>query len=253
MLLVDNGTFKSGSTWLGRIIRGLKLFERPPERFLSEAWKNPHIPPGKLRAFLLDCEIKETDYFVKAHYGKLATRNMLLGHSDVRVALITRDLRDVIVSAYFHYQRTSQLDQTFDKFFWTRGRLIAAKVLRYNQLWSVDSPRIFRTTYELLKADPWSELWRLSKFLEVRADEELIEQVVANTRFDKMKARDHSGHIRAGNTGGYSEYMNDSMIKELNRIESQGRLWLPLSFGLKVRDAARRYVQQISLTRKAGA
>lgn len=187
MLLVNNGSFKSGSSWLGAIIRRLKRFHSPPDDYLDKHWENPHIPEARLASFLRTCDIGENDYYIKSHYAKPSSQSLLLGDPRVRVVLITRNLADVVVSAYFHFRRTAGTTDTFAEYFWTRGRLVANTVLRYDKLWAVSSPHVFRTTYAALQESPHEELRRLSAFILADADAAMIDAIIAETEFTAIE------------------------------------------------------------------
>jgi hypothetical protein len=69
MLVVSNGAFKSGSTWLFNIARSITQFPPPPEPYLNPEWVNPSIHPDELKALLAEESLAETDYLVKNHFG----------------------------------------------------------------------------------------------------------------------------------------------------------------------------------------
>jgi hypothetical protein len=244
MLIVNNGSFKSGSSWLGAMIRRLDHFAPPPAAFLNERWQNPNVPKGRLKKFMQDCDLAATNYYIKSHYADKRSRDLILAHSDTRVVLITRDVRDVVVSAYYHHRRVMGYNKDFDDYFRAIGRLVVASVIRYNRLWNIDSPKVFHTTYETLKAQPVAELTRLVKFLQLDLGLDRIEQIVADTRFEAMKARDPSGHVREGKSGGYGSYLNAEMLAEIDAIEARGNLrWIdriPLKVGYLIRRALKR-------------
>jgi len=99
------------------------------------------------------------DIYAKSLVSFLAARQ------DVRVLHITRDLRDVIVSHFYHYriQRNSDLD--FSDYYWSIGRFKAHEVTIYNRTWELDSPNLFATQFGLLKSDFDDEVARIGSFI----------------------------------------------------------------------------------------
>src|SRR5690606_36975030 len=135
MLIIANGAFKSGSTWLYNILLELTGFPPPPPEYLNPTWRNPSIAPEQL-APLLKTLTPTTDYLVKNHFGRPFERDLLLSSPHVRVLDIQRDLRDVVVSAYYHVQRKEGYAGDFATYYWEQGRTTAQEVMKYRALWA---------------------------------------------------------------------------------------------------------------------
>lgn len=105
MLIVSNGAFKSGSTWLDRLVRHIVRPTQIPDRFQNPNWVNQSVAPNLVEQFLSGVDATEIDYVSKNHVRDGQVRQLLLSYEHVRVVNITRDLRDVLVSAYYHDRR----------------------------------------------------------------------------------------------------------------------------------------------------
>jgi hypothetical protein len=74
--------------------------------------------------------------------GKPEQRDLILSYNDVNVLNIKRDMRDVVVSAYYHECCNSGYEGSFQDFYWQRGRTVAQRVADYHEVWSVESSRV---------------------------------------------------------------------------------------------------------------
>lgn len=195
MLIVCNGAFKSGSTWLYNIVRELTGGEAPPVEYLNPEWRNPSIDPAKLDALL--AALRPSDNFVvKNHFNSREQRDSLLAHPDVRVLNITRDLRDMLVSAYYHVRRVNGYDGDFTRYYWETGRATMLSVDRYHRLWKVVSPKVYTASYERLHADFGGQVREIAAFLSVPATDEQIARLRGETSLDALRQR--YGEAEAG-------------------------------------------------------
>lgn len=188
MLIVCNGAFKSGSTWLFNIAHDLSGGMPPPVEYLNPAWLNPSIDPAKLNALL--AILKDSDRFVvKNHFNTRDQRDALLSHPDVRVLNITRDLRDMIVSAYYHVRRVEHYEGDFARYYWETGRSTMLNVQRYHRLWNTGSPQVYTASYERLHSDFSGQVREIAAFLGVPATDVQIAGLRSETSLDALRAR----------------------------------------------------------------
>jgi hypothetical protein len=217
MLIVANGAYKSGSTWLYNIVAELTGFGAPPARYLDPEWKHPSIRPGKLHELL--ASLGPADRFlVKNHFGEAWQRDALLAHPDVRVLDIERALPDVVVSAYHHARRVNGFAGSFERFYWTKGRGVAGFVVDYHALWTPSSARIFCSSYERLHLDFEGEVARLARFLGVATTPSSITAVQQATTLEQLRERygsSHTGFFRKGAVGDSSNYLNPAIAASL--------------------------------------
>lgn len=228
MLVVSNGAFKSGSTWLFTIAKLLVPHAPLPEAFRAPGWTNDSLNQPTLDTFLATVDRKKQHFVVKNHLEKLSVREQLLAAEDVVVLSITRDLRDTIVSAYYHDVRNEKFEGDFEVYFQTRGRERLYEISRYHRVWEKPDPHLFQTTYEDLHRDFAGEVRRLAAFLDREVTPEEIERIRAKTSFDRVqkgeqknKGETNALFFRKGVIGDWKNHLNESMEKDLQKIIDQ--------------------------------
>lgn len=163
-----------------------------------------------------------------------------------KIILLHRDPRDVVVSLYFQKTTRSgkKITCPINEFIRHRkyGINNIVKVLNIWQSRLKDHPACLKVSYEGMKKDIKSELFRILTFIGVEnVNEALVDEAVAFSSFDNMKRMEQKGEfnkrilrpadpdnpdsfkVREGKVGGhvchFSEaditYLNDS-IKKLN-------------------------------------
>jgi hypothetical protein len=219
MLVISNGAYKSGSTWLFKILYCITQFSPPPKEYLNSNWYNPSINPDKLSDLLNNCDYSNNNYLSKNHFGLEEQQKLILNHKNVLVLDIERNLRDVVVSAYYHNCRIKGYQGNFSDFYWKKGRLIANRVRRYHRLWKVNSPQIYVASYEHLKYDFASEVKEIAKFIGYNLSDNEINQIQAKT--DKKNQKE-SGVFRKGIVGDWKNHFDQKIIKDIELIEKYG-------------------------------
>ena len=166
MLVLCNGAFKSGSTWIYQIVSLIIPGKPIPHAYhSSEKWHGKTIVEDKLSEFLENVDFKNEDYVCKAHYDNEKTRDILLKASDVYILNIKRDLRDVITSAYYHFNREDRVESTFDEFYWEKGRNLIGFIKKYHDIWHPITGKIYVSSYQLLHEEFENEVNRIFNFL----------------------------------------------------------------------------------------
>lgn len=224
MIIICNGAFKSGSSWLLNIVRQLVSPQPIGEAWRNAKWNSPSISPDQLGDFLKVHSGDGNTYVSKNHLATVSERELLLGgrYPDVRVLNITRDIRDVVVSAYYHAKRVDEYEGAFSTYFRDKGLKVAARVCEYNQLWSGGSDGLFVASYERLQLNGGSEIRAIADFLDLELSEERIDEVHERTRFDSWKERTGSAHMRKGVIG---DWKNHLTAAELAKLRDKVPLW----------------------------
>lgn len=225
MIIICNGAFKSGSTWLFNIVRHLGDFETIPNEWRNPKWRNPSIDPDKLEDFIKTEKPVGVTYLSKNHLsnpefvGMLSQRHV----NEVKILNIRRDIRDVIVSAFYHYQRVDDYDEPFDVFFRNRGWKVGRRVIAYNEQWDTGSENNFFTSYENLQSDITTEIIRIADFLDLEITQDTAEDIAARTAFGSWKEITGSAHLRKGVVGDWKNYMDSKDIKFLRKkLDNKG-------------------------------
>jgi hypothetical protein len=203
-LLVVSHT-KSGRTWL-RVL-------------LSHLWHLEHGVPAD--------ELVRGDNFKRlvpaipaVHFAR-DTRfppetGELVASPAQRLLVLVRDPRDVAVSFWHHVRRRASDAElarkrippearALDLFtFATDPRLGVPRVIGFYNRWWHDlarHPRSTRLRYEDLRADPASELDRVTRFLGERHPPERIAAAVAFASFESLKEKERQGFFASGRLG----------------------------------------------------
>jgi len=224
MLVICNGAYKSGSTWLFRIVQEMTGYALPPERFARPGWSGTGVSPHLLKAFLDEVDYASHDYVFKAHI--FYKHHLVAKRPHVTLLNITRDIRDVVVSA-FHYERMKgrYAGDDFAGYYSTRGRDVIRMVARYNRLWTA-TPNTFTINYERLHDSFGDELAKLARFLGVTLKEGEVDRIHAATAIDQMRERYNEvspdGQMqfyRKGEVGDWHNHFDDARSADALRLE----------------------------------
>lgn len=221
MLIIDNGAFKSGSSWLFKILKQITNFEPIPQEYQNPGWYHPSIDPKKLQDFLKNGDYSTKNYLSKNHFSTPKQRDLILQNSNVLVVGITRDIKDVVVSAYYHFSKSENDVGNFTNYYWKRGRRVVNDALKYNSVWSIESPKIYISSYEILKNDSFHEIDRIAKFLEFDLSQEKINQIVKETSFKEI-SKSGNKHFRKGEIGDWQNHLSQGMHRDVKIIEEKG-------------------------------
>lgn len=101
MWLALNGSFKTGSTWLVQIAKSLPEIEPVPDHVRNPNWHNVSVKNASIASMLDIAQSNPSKmYFSKRHWPSAK----ILGDSpldNVVVAIMLRDIRSVVSSAFF--------------------------------------------------------------------------------------------------------------------------------------------------------
>ncbi|MFP4106435.1 MAG: sulfotransferase domain-containing protein [Phycisphaerae bacterium] len=228
MLVMANGAFKSGSTWLRNII--LEMMEFQP---IPESYRHPDyllwISSYRLADFLREVDFQNHNFISKGHLHSHKYVDLLLSHPDVRVFDITRDVRDVIVSHYYHMVREGKVKSEFGPYYWKLGRYKAYQIVEYHKLWSVDHPQMFVSSFESLKTDFHNEVRRIGSFLGCDLSEEDIDRIKDKTSLQRLREKrgeegvpEEKRFYRKGIIGDWQNHFDDDMARDIERIQESG-------------------------------
>jgi len=234
MLVVANGAFKSGSTWLSLIVRQLGAYAEVPAGFKNEEWKNNSIDPERLPEFLQTVDLGAGDYAIKAHYApEDGLRPLLLATPHVKILNIYRDPKDVIVSAYYHYKRLGKFDGTVAEFFVKRAERLVEQLTAYHVYWDNAGveDRIFFTTYRKLHTDFDEEVFRLGRFLGRELTLGQIRAARENTEFSKLSrptVPEEKRFFRKGVMGDWERHLTAEQAARIDEVEAREGIYLVL-------------------------
>tara|TARA_B110000196_G_scaffold162836_1_gene139893 strand:+ start:358 stop:1146 length:789 start_codon:yes stop_codon:yes gene_type:complete len=260
MFIVCNGTFKSGSSWLHAIVvktckvKNIKL-SSVPNYYNPDINSPTRVLEENISSFLQNEDIVEKNYITKAHYFKRSTLNRSYTDS-VKFIFIERDIKDAIVSHFYHFKRLKDKNINFATYFNSIGIFKAYEMYLFNKRCKQNFPHRFFFSFEGLKLDFSNSLNRLCKLLcvtELTNDE--ILSIKESTSFSKMKnianegyrtyypamGRDSHKLFRKGNIGDWQEYFSDKQLKRINTV-IEGETTFFIKFGYFVFFTLRRRI-----------
>jgi hypothetical protein len=168
--------------------------------------------------------------FDVGHYEKLQFNARRFG--DKKVVLLTRDIRDTLVSSYFQESKRTGVFRGDIGNFVRNPQLGAPKIVSFYNMWfkNRDRTRAFLpVTYEALHEAPSKELRRVLEFLRLQdVNDALLKRAVQYADFGNMRRLETSGRfrdsmmlpghkdddeslkVRRGKVGGYADYLDES-------------------------------------------
>lgn len=222
MLVIANGAFKSGSTWQRNLIRGIMDFEPLPEIFRDER-NDSFINVLHLNDIILSPEIKAHNYLAKGHIYKSDQIELLTSNlDDVKIFMISRDIRDAIVSHYNHFINVRRFKPSFKTYYWFIGRYKAIQLLKYSKRWAPFHSNVFHSSFESLKKDTTGELKRFADFLGISLDDVQIKDIIEANSIKKARENsDRKWFFRKGEVGDYKNYLTPAIEKDLDKITNK--------------------------------
>lgn len=216
MLIISNGTIKSGSTWLYNILKSVTNSKFIPKTYDDPNWKNSTIQKEKLKKTLDELDYSDHNYLCKTHFCTKKERDLIVSYKNVKVLGITRDIKDAIVSYYYHLINYENYKGDFKTYYWTNGRGFANLILDYNYVWNIKHPQIFITSYKKLKTNPSLEITKIAYFLGIHITKEKINKIMKDVDFKKLKKK--NAHFRKGEEGDWKNHFDNKMLLNINMI-----------------------------------
>ena len=229
-LILSNGNFKSGSTWITAIINELIKQEDNefPVDYRSPKHKN-WIHRYKIRDFILSNKFLSYPSWVsKTHiYNPNIIRVILKYQRNIKVVNIERDLKDVLVSHYFHLLNSGKITEGFRNYFNNLGKYKAIQYIQYNKAWS-QFDFCLNLKYEDVKNSTAEAIEQIAEYLEVKKiniDNIILETDIENLRsnYKSKKLNEEKWFFRKGIVGDWKSYFDESMISKVDDIKN-GRI-----------------------------
>ena len=205
MIIICNGAFKSGSTWLFLIIEEiLKLKSKNCNETLRKEWQS-----SKNSAFLFnDGNIKEalphyldkndSFFLTKAHFLSEETYVTLKENcnDELKIFFIERDLGDAIVSHYHHVITQTNKNFSLNKYFNLIGKFKAKEIVSFSLMRKKYLSQGSHSLYfEDLKTDFSNEVIKVASFLGFNLTQEEIVLIQQNTSLSNLKDKAKQGQL----------------------------------------------------------
>jgi hypothetical protein len=239
MLIICNGTFKSGSTWLHAIVLELlrvnkiKLMDAPFD-YTNNINSPTTIIESKLFKFLDNEDYINNNYITKSHY--ILKKTIFRDYDfDTYFLFVERDVRDAVVSHYYHLKKKYNFIGNFRLYYLFIGRFKAFEILKFNRMYldSFGEDNFFK--YSDMKNNFEIVLLRISSILNLKElSSNEIMSIKRNTSIAKMRndlllgktkyystvSNDREGVIRKGIIGDWADHFSKSQLIDIKRLES---------------------------------
>tara|TARA_B100000214_G_scaffold141453_1_gene101125 strand:- start:4657 stop:5445 length:789 start_codon:yes stop_codon:yes gene_type:complete len=219
MLIICNGTFKSGSSWLHAIvveilrIKSIKVSEIPISYNFNTS-SPTRILERNLRDFIIKEDLIRKIYVTKSHYFRSDT--LSYKYSDSVVFLfIKRDLKDAIVSHYFHFRNYRIRRISFTIYFWCFGIFKAYEMYLFNKTCRNRFPEENYFTYEDFKNSYSKNIKRLIKILKINN--------FSNEELQTLKQKTSLKHMKKEALIGNNQYYPE-LKKESHKLFRSGKI-----------------------------
>ena len=238
MLIICNGTFKSGSTWIHAIVlevlkaNKIKLLD-PPIHYTNNINSPTTIIESKFFEFLDNENYIKNNYITKPHY--LLKRTIYRDYdSDTYFLFVERDVRDAVVSHYYHFKKKYKCIGNFSLYYLFIGRFKAFEILKLNRIYkeSFGLDNFFK--YSDMKNNFEMVLLKISAILNLKdlTEEEVI-KIKKNTSIAKMRSDlllgktkyystvpiNREGVIRKGVIGDWVDHFSIRQQVDIKRLE----------------------------------
>ncbi|NDY93941.1 sulfotransferase domain-containing protein [Ideonella livida] len=239
MLVVCNGNTKSGSTWMTRLVAEAGHWAKLPVDWQATGWKNPSLDEAKLPRFAAEQPWRQQDLYCKQHWAGRAEYLALAHSPGVRTLLCVRDLKDVLVSRYFHDLRVAETKAPSLEYYYFggEGRVRMREYLAYHRFWrEAACPQALLLTYEDMLSDFDTQAHRLFAFLERPLTSQGLEKIKARTSFAFLNKK-NAAFFRKGQVGDWVNHFTPVVMQDLHELATaedfdyrmQPDLW-PLDF-----------------------
>lgn len=226
---------KCGRTWL-RILIGKALCDK--YKLPEELMLDPYTLTSKAGVLRTKFTHDVSSHVAGNDYRKLKSDKKI--YKDKKVIFLVRNIKDVLVSAYFHTTKRKNLFKGSISEFIRNNKYGAKKIVTFYNIWqaNMNVPSDFMLVrYEDLHADAKGVLSGVLKFIGVEdVQKNILEDAVAFSRFENMKKLEKSKvfksfkmnpgnendlesfKVRKGKVGGYKEYLSEEDIKYIDGV-----------------------------------
>ena len=244
MLIICNGIFKSGSTWLHAIIlEVLKInninLTDVPIKYTNNIDSPTTIIESKFSEFLDNENHIKSNYITKSHY--YLEKTMMRDYdSNIHFFFVERDVRDAVVSHYHHLKKKYTFIRGFNMYYLFIGRLKAFEILNFNRKYirAFGKDNFFK--YSELKNNFEEVVLKISSILNLKllSSEEIL-LIKKDTSISKMRSnlslgkanyystisKDRAGLIRKGMEGDWINYFSIIQQNDIKNIEESKSLF----------------------------
>jgi len=238
MLIICNGAFKSGSSWLHAILVELAIvrelnLKKVPVKYTNDVNSPTTIIESRLQDFLLKEDYRSENYLTKAHFFKSSTLENKY-FDDVKMFFIERNRKDAVVSHYFHIRIKYRFKINFALYYFFLGRYKAYEIGLFNDRCRkfIGDENFFN--FEDLVSNFDDTVRKIARVLDVCELTNLeIATIKKETSLDSLRGQLKRGNIsyypskkndnwklfREGKINSWKGHFNDNQFKDIEKIE----------------------------------
>ena len=227
-LILSNGNFKSGSTWVTAIIHEIYNYRNIdfPDVFQNPKHSN-WINRFRIEKFLNDEKSNIRNVWVsKSHiFQKEIINEIMINQENIKIINIDRDIRDVLVSHYHHLINAKKIRGNFSKYFYKWGMYKAKQILDYRLAWKDYS--CLKLKYEDLLEKNKETVKKIAKYLDFDLSDDQFLKIQKETNIENLRENlsnknlnEEKWFFRKGKKGDWENYFDEEMILKINQIKS---------------------------------
>jgi len=214
-------------------LKGIKFFKVPPN-YTNNINSPTTIIESQLANFMKDEEFREKNYITKSHYFKKNTLQRKYP-DHVKFIFIERDVKDAIVSHYFHIKNRFSEKITFSQYFFCFGRLKYFEIYLYNKRCKKFMGEDHFINYCDLKSNFIDVVCKLCDIIGVdNISRSEIMKIKEETTIDKLREKLKKGDVqyypenksnnwklfRKGELGNWKDYFSEKQLDTIENIEN---------------------------------
>lgn len=217
MWIVCNGANKMGSVWLIQFLRRTQLTKPVPNGLQNPNWKASSVRDDYVDDAIKALARSETVYVSKQHWE---SHSHILKSPGVFVLNILRDMRDTMVSRYYHELRKGGAYKDIAEFMSERSDSLIKARCRYHKYWLDAASKhtggtYHVSSYEEVVRDDVAAGRSLLNACGISMADDVLSNVVGSLRPSNRSDVGEGKHIRKGTSGQFSDDLTES---ESNRV-----------------------------------
>jgi sulfotransferase family protein len=226
MWVIANGAPKTGSTWLIKLLQGTQRFKRIPKELQDQGWKNPSVRNDLVQGHANELAASDTAYMSKQHWAD--TNKDLLALEGIKILNSIRDIRDTLVSRYYHDARKSAVSMRIEDYIREKGPYLVRAACEYQEYWiraaEKFSSAYYVCSYERLSKDYDKAAKEMFDFCELNLSAEELAQAVDFASFESQKNSGPGKFFRKGKMHAFEDDLTERDAEFLISLASDHRL-----------------------------
>ena len=227
-LILSNGNFKSGSTWVTAILNELCdcQLDNFPNKFQNPKHSN-WIHRYRINDFLISDDCQESSVWIsKSHiFQEKIMNNILINQNNIKVINIDRDIKDILVSHYHHLINAKKIKGDFKSYFSKWGKYKAKQCIDYKKAWG--SYDCLKLKYSDLINNNKESIVRMAKYLNIKIDDDKVNAIQKETDINNLRLNSKKKNLneedwfyRKGEMGDWKNFFNNKMVLKIQDIET---------------------------------